>query len=773
MNHSEQIRIKGLVQGVGFRPTVWQAAQQLGIHGEVRNDGAGVVIIAQSSPDLIDRLLADLSNNQPPLARIDKIERETIHTDINFDVFSIEQSISNEVRTGIVADSATCKACLEDINDNDNRRNGYAFTNCTNCGPRLSIVEDIPYDRCKTSMARFTQCPDCQREYENPADRRFHAQPNACPACGPQLSLSDTAGKLIEGDPIVETVNLIKQGYIIAIKGVGGFQLACDATNSAAVATLRSRKHRPDKALALMAASVSQIKQYCVVSDDEKALLTSSCAPIVLLDKTDSTVLSRLIAPRQNSLGFMLPNSPLHHLLMQHLSSPIVLTSGNRSEEPQCIDNDEALARLDSITDFFLTNNRDILNRIDDSVARVIDNQTHLLRRARGYAPLSLNVPPGMKAAANILACGGELKNTFAIVRDDNITLSQHIGNLENLSTYEDYLHNLALYKKLFQFEPEYIAVDKHPEYLSSKYGRTLAEKIGIPCLEIQHHHAHIAACMADNGWSVDRGPVIGIALDGLGYGDDNSIWGGEFLIADYVGYDRFAHFTPVPMPGGTQSILQPWRNTYAQLSHHFDWSSLVDQYADLELIRYLGHKPLATLDKMILGGLNTPMTSSCGRLFDAVAAAVGICRDNISYEGQAAIELESYVNPDLFGQISPYKFELVDSEISAGSMWQQLLKDVASGANVSTIATRFHMGLANIIVQTAIQISQLKGINTIALSGGVFQNKTLFKLCFEALVKNRLSVLFHRQVPANDGGLSLGQAIIANVTLNNRGSCV
>ncbi len=772
--HSEQIRIKGLVQGVGFRPTVWQVAKQLGITGEVRNDGSGVVIIAQSSPDLIDRLLTDLSNNQPPLARIDKIERETIQTNIDFDAFSIEQSILNEVHTGIVADSATCAACLDDINDKDNRRSGYAFTNCTDCGPRLSIVADIPYDRSKTSMAGFIQCPDCQQEYENPADRRFHAQPNACPTCGPQLSLCDTTGRLIEGDPLDETASLLKQGYIIAIKGIGGFQLACDATNGEAVASLRSRKHRPDKALALMAASASQVKQYCVVSNDEKLLLESSSAPIVLLDKVDCRVISNLVAPRQNSLGFMLPNSPLHHLLMQQMDSPIVLTSGNRSEEPQCIENEAAFARLKSIADYFLANNRDILNRIDDSVARVIDGHTHILRRARGYAPLSLKLPQDMKAVGNILACGGELKNTFAIVKDYGVTLSQHIGNLENHSTYEDYLHNLQLYKKLFQFDPDYIAVDKHPEYLSSKYGRAIAEEFDIPCLEIQHHHAHIAACMTDNGWSADDGPVIGIALDGLGYGDDNTIWGGEFMIADYLGYDRVAHFKPVPMPGGTQSILQPWRNTYAQLSCYFDWPSLADQYAGLELIRNLRNKPLATLDKMISGGLNTPLTSSCGRLFDAVAAALGICPGNISYEGQAAIELENHVNPNTLNQCPLYRFELVNGEINAGPMWMELLEDIGNNVDASTIAARFHLGLANVIAATAGQISRQSGIKTIALCGGVFQNKTLFRLCLQALQQYGLSVLFHRQIPTNDGGLAVGQATIANAILtNNRGSCV
>ncbi len=763
--HSEQIRIRGLVQGVGFRPTIWQTAHELGIHGEVRNDGSGVVIIAQSSPDLIDQMMAEISANQPPLARIDSIERQTFLTDRNFDVFSIEQSISNEIRTAIVADAATCSLCLDDLYNRDNRRHGYAFTNCTHCGPRLSIVDDIPYDRANTSMAVFIQCQTCQQEYDNPEDRRFHAQPNACPDCGPHLRLCDPKGKRLNGDPISVTGHLIKQGHIVAIKGIGGFQLACDADNNLAVTTLRERKRRPDKALALMATSISQVKQYCVVSDDEKRLLESSSAPIVLLARKENSVLSNSIAPGQNSLGFMLPNTPLHHSLMQQLDFPVVLTSGNASEEPQCIDNEDALSRLGSIADFFLLNNRDILSRIDDSVVRVINCKTHFLRRARGYAPAPVTLPDDLVTTTSILACGGELKNTFALLRNDQVTLSQHMGNLENSLTYDDYCRSLALYKRLYQFEPQTIAVDKHPEYLSSKYGRAYAQELDIPCFEIQHHHAHIAACLADNDWKLEDGSVIGIALDGLGFGADASIWGGEIMIADYLDFERVARFKPVAMPGGSQAILQPWRNTYSQLSSCLDWSAISEQYANLELVQFLKKKPLATFDQMILSGLNTPMTSSCGRLFDAVAAAVGICRDGISYEGQAAIEFENRVNQEELLLSSPYRFELSDGdlmEINPQTMWLGLLEDIQSGLGVSTIAARFHLGLANILVKAVARISKQTGIQTVALSGGVFQNRTLFKLCIRQLEHNQLTPLFHQQIPANDGGLALGQAVIA-----------
>ncbi|MCP4982215.1 MAG: carbamoyltransferase HypF [Gammaproteobacteria bacterium] len=765
MDYSEQIRIRGLVQGVGFRPTVWQAANELGVLGEVRNDGEGVVIIAQSSPDRIQQMLNKLADNQPPLSRIDNIERERIDNQKKFQTFSIEQSNGGDIHTGIVADAAICQQCLAEINDQSNRRHNYAFTNCTHCGPRLSIVDDIPYDRANTSMAKFKLCSSCLQEYENPADRRFHAQPNACAVCGPEIWLSDSSGARLDDEPLVATASLIKQGFIVAIKGIGGFQLACDAGNNAAVNTLRSRKQRPDKALALMAKSISQIEQYCTLNASERELLESCASPIVLLHSKKSTTLAKDIAPGQKSLGFMLPNTALHHLLMQQLESPIVLTSGNRSEEPQCIDNSIALSEFAVVTDYLLFNNRDIVNRIDDSVVRVIDEKPHFLRRARGYAPSTVPLSGGFASPGNVLACGGELKNSFALLRDNQVTLSQHIGNLENPKTYRDYLHSIDLYQNLFQFNPDYIAVDKHPDYLSSQYGRNLADKLDIPCIEVQHHHAHVAACLADNDWPVDRGPVLGITLDGLGFGDDDTIWGGEFMVADYCGFERVARLRPAPMPGGKQSILQPWRSAYAQLSSCFDWTQIVDQYSNLELISFLNSKPLTQLDRMIASELNTPLTSSCGRLFDAVAAALDICREGISYEGQAAIELENLVGQEERLSPTAYPFELIDEEmfeIDPQPMWAALLDDLDAGTSISDISARFHLGLANIIVQTASKISMQSGIKTIALSGGVFQNRILFKRCFDQLRQNRLSVLFHQQVPTNDGGLALGQAAIA-----------
>ena len=506
--YCEAIRVRGLVQGVGFRPTVWRNARETGICGEVRNDGSGVLILAQAEAARIDDFVRRLEREPPLLARIDAIEREACELPRLYEDFSICASVADAVETGFVADAATCDDCLAEITDPTDRRAGYAFTNCTHCGPRLSIVEDIPYDRANTSMDLFDMCPDCGREYDDPADRRFHAQPNACPECGPRLELCDSRGRIVDtGDPLEAAAKLIEDGAIVAIKGIGGFQLACDAGNAASVEILRARKRRPHKPLALMAASVEQISVYCRVSEREAAWLQSAAAPILLLERSDGAAgLAASLAPGQRSLGFMLPNSPMHHLLMRRLGRPIVLTSGNRSGRPQCTGNAQAQAELGDVADCFLRHDRAIVNRVDDSVMRIDDGREQILRRARGYAPAPLTLPGDLRAGAGILACGAELKNTFCLLRGTQATLSQHIGDLEDAATGADFENSLRLFRRLFQFEPEYIAVDRHPEYLSSKYGRTLAEELGTPLIEVQHHHAHIAACLADNGWSQHDG---------------------------------------------------------------------------------------------------------------------------------------------------------------------------------------------------------------------------------------------------------------------------
>ncbi|MDJ0882234.1 MAG: carbamoyltransferase HypF [Gammaproteobacteria bacterium] len=763
----EKISIQGLVQGVGFRPTVWQLAHEFNLTGEVFNDGQGVQIIAQAKPDDLTQFIEQLRTRCPPLARIDQVSRSNCNQTPAYEEFSITESQNTAVQTGIVADAATCAHCLTEINDPANRRFEYAFTNCTHCGPRLSIVSNIPYDRNNTSMARFTLCPDCQQEYDNPADRRFHAQPNACPRCGPVLQLVDGhQNTVVTENEIQATANLIEQGYIIAIKGIGGFQLACDAGNDQVVQTLRRRKQRPSKALALMATSTDQISDFCEVDDIEAAALNSSAAPIVVLKTHHGAAhLSDHLAPGTLSLGFMLPYSPLHHLLMQYLPRPIVLTSGNLSEEPQSIDNRDAFTRLGKIADYFLMHDRDILNRVDDSVVRVVDSSLQYYRRARGYAPSPINLPGNLTATHPILACGGELKNTFGLLRGQHVTLSQHMGNLENAQTYDDYLKNLDLFKRLYEFTPEVIAVDGHPEYLSTKFGRHLAQELGAPLIEAQHHHAHIASCMIDNGWAPEQGPVLGVALDGLGFGTDDTIWGGEFIQADYGSFTRLGCLKPVPLLGGSKAMLEPWRNTYAHLISFCEWHDLNQDYAALDLFQYLNEKPLSTLDRMMASQTNVPLSSSCGRLFDAMAAALGICRDRISYEGQAAIELEALVDPNLLKRLTPYPIEIEHGDlhqISPALMWQAILEELKNRLSKQHIATRFHLTIAHMIRVMINQLHQQTGISSVALSGGVFQNPTLLSLTRQLLLQDQFQVLCHAQVPANDGGLALGQAAIA-----------
>lgn len=767
--NTEQLKIRGLVQGVGFRPTVYRLAQEMKLKGEVFNDGEGVCVILVANIEDIDTFIQELQQQCPPLARIEKIQRTPATTDTEYQAFIISPSQHSSVETAVVADAATCPACLDEINDAKNRRSGYAFTNCTHCGPRLSIVHSIPYDRTNTSMAEFKLCSSCQQEYDNPLDRRFHAQPNACPDCGPVLQLTNNLGDIQACEDIIATTaQYLKQGKIVAIKGIGGFQLACDASNESAVKELRHRKHRPHKSLALMAANIDQIKKYCEVSSVEQSALESHQAPIVILkcNRTRS-VLSAQIAPDQNTLGFMLPYSPLHHLLMQQLDAPIVLTSGNLSEEPQCIDNQQAIQRLGQIADYLILHNRDIVNRIDDSVIRFIESLPLYYRRARGYAPAPLPLADEFNTQKNILACGGEMKNTFCLMKNNQAILSQHMGNLENTLTYEDYLKNLDLYQRLFQFKPDVIVIDKHPEYLSGKYGEQLAAEQNLPLLKVQHHHAHIASCLLDNQWSLQQGKVIAVALDGLGFGDDDSIWGGEFMLADYLDYQRLARFKPVPMPGATKAILEPWRNTYAQLYTHCDWLDLSHRYSGLDLFQYLQQQPLDLINRMMENNLNSPLTSSCGRLFDAVAAALGLQRERISFEGQAAITLEALIDPQEMDTLTAYPFELEQHnelvEINPAPMWMALLHDLQMNKSLSHISARFHLCVAQIISQTVSHISTQCGIKTVALSGGVFQNTTLLQRTLKILHSKDFHVLTHQRVPSNDGGLALGQASIAN----------
>ncbi len=767
---AERIRVRGQVQGVGFRPTVWRLARGCHLCGDVRNDAQGVLIHVWGAANAIEAFVHRLRNEAPPLARIDEIERSYITLNPAPADFSISESVAGPVQTGVVPDAATCPECLGEIMDPGDRRFRYAFTNCTHCGPRLSIIKAIPYDRSNTSMASFTQCPACQAEYDDPSDRRFHAQPNACPECGPRVWLENAHHEMVEvpgaRDAIDAARVLIEQGNIVAVKGIGGVHLACDAGNSRVVARLRARKRRYCKAFALMARDVNMVRRHAAVSTEEQTLLESRAAPIVILNAIPDTLAEQL-APGQNTLGFMLPYTPLHHLLMQNIARPIVLTSGNLSDEPQCIDNLDATDRLQQLADYWLLNNREIVNRLDDSVARVIEGKPQVFRRARGYAPASIPLPPGFEPGPAVLAMGAELKNSFCLLDDGKAVLSQHIGDLEDASTLSDYRHHLELYRNLFDFSPRCIAVDMHPDYLSTQTGQRMAADCGLDVIEVQHHHAHIAACMAEHGLPRDTSPVLGVALDGLGFGQDGTLWGGEFLLADYTGFQRLACFSPVPMPGGSRAMREPWRNTYAQLSTFIGWQTVRREFAALDIIRFLETRSLKTLDTMMKKGINSPSSSSCGRLFDAVAAAIGIRRETVTHEGQAAMELESLATPVFESEAThSYTYDtVVDGDrrwLSWSSLWRDLLADLKRGEQPALMAARFHHGLIRAITEVVIDLGQLNNVKNVALSGGVFQNRLILEGVCAGCRENGLSVIYPECVSLNDGGIALGQAVVA-----------
>lgn len=770
MNKGQRIRVSGIVQGVGFRPNVWRLAKGNGIRGAVWNDAEGVLIHAWGGPDSLEEFYRQLRRCPPPLAQIEKIERSALDSDLREPKdFQIIKSGAGMVRTGVAADAASCPECLAETLDPGNRRYRYPFTNCTHCGPRLSIVKAIPYDRGNTSMVSFPLCSECRKEYEDPTDRRFHAQPNACGACGPVAWLEDAKGirqSLENGcDAILLAAQLIQQGNIVAVKGLGGIHLCCDAANSRAVERLRKRKHRYQKALALMARDLDMVRRFAKVSAEEAQLLGQQSAPIVILDAAGENLPEALV-PGQHTLGFMLPYTPLHHLLMLDMQQPVVMTSGNHSEEPQAISNSDARQHLGDIADYFLLHDREIVNRLDDSVQRVMDGKACFLRRARGYAPQPLRLAEEFTDSGKILAMGGELKNTFCLLKDGRAIVSQHIGDLEEVATQDDYRRNLKLYQGLFDHIPDVVAVDSHPDYLSSQFGRLLAEERGVSLIEVHHHHAHIAACMAENRFPMDSSEVLGVALDGLGLGEDGHLWGGEFLSANYHQYERLAHFQNVPMLGAAQAMHEPWRNTFAQLHCTLGWDRVSADYAELDIIRFLNHKPVAVLQAMAEKGLNSPMSSSCGRLFDAVAAAIGICRDRALYEGQAAIELESLAVKEFETQLHhAYPFEYARSKpgvLRWACLWEAILQDLKRGTEPAIIAARFHQGLAQAVAETALYLCEKSKLTVVVLSGGVFQNKLLLERVSEMLRAAGLRVISPLQFPANDGGLALGQAAIA-----------
>jgi hydrogenase maturation protein HypF len=787
--HSTEIRVRGLVQGVGFRPTVWRLATQLGLAGDVRNDSEGVLIRIAAEMDLAERLVACLKAECPPLARIDSVEYyEAAALSANDDAFRIAESETGIMHTEVAPDAATCPACLAEIRDPFTRRFRYPFTNCTHCGPRLSIVCDAPYDRARTTMAAFDLCEACRNEYESPSDRRFHAQPIACHACGPRVSLEKFNGGAVEFsafsmlDDADAVAGMLLKGHIVAIKGLGGYHLACDATNTEAVTRLRQRKQRYSKAFALMARDLDVIRRYAEVSPEEEIALTSAAAPIVLLDASGCSPLPGAVAPGLTALGFMLPSTPLHHLIFRRLDRPIVMTSGNRSDEPQIIDDEIARAELSGIADFLLTHDRGIAMRLDDSVLRVTDGVPRLIRRARGFAPAPIALPESLRIAPSLLALGGELKNTFCLVKDGQAILSQHIGDLEDAQRLDTFEKSLDLFQSLYAHEPRAIAVDLHQDYLSTQIGEKRARDLNLPLIRVQHHHAHIASCMAENGIEQGEGLVLGIALDGLGLGDDGTLWGGEFLLADYTSYRRVGTFKPVALPGSGKAMHEPWRNTLAHLLAEMGWKTFAMNFGDTPLHEYLLSKPVDMVATMIKQGLNSPQASSCGRLFDAVAAAIGICRDEIFHEGEAAMRLEALIDAKILADVDEdlaYPFGIPRLKgsglpyIEPLAMWQALLGDLYENTPAPVIAARFHKGLAKAIVKLAGQAvldEETRLTRRIVLSGGVMQNRWLMEELVRRLKAEDFDVYLQAKVPSNDGGLSLGQAAVAAALLVHGG---
>lgn len=758
------IRVYGIVQGVGFRPFVFRLAHEHALSGTVCNTSGCVEIEAEGAAGDLDGFLADLRKLAPPAARIENIVVESI-ADASYKGFKI---INSHSKAGeyqpISPDLATCSACRDEIFDPDNRRHRYPFTNCTNCGPRFTIIEGIPYDRPLTTMSEFEMCPECSSEYHDPADRRFHAQPNACPKCGPGLELVCSSGQPVAGDALDETAALLKKGKIVAIKGLGGFLLACDATRDDVVSVLRQRKHRPAKPLAIMLKNLEEAHKICEISPEEEKLLLSPASPIVLLRITDGCNLAKNLAPNLVYIGVMLPYTPLHHLLMETVDFPLVMTSGNISEEPIVKDNHEALQRLGNIADYLLLHNRDIHSRYDDSVTMYAAGAERVLRRARGYAPVPVSI--GYNSAP-VLGVGADMKSSFCLARGEQAFLSQYLGDLDNAETLEHFAQTLDIYRHLFSIEPELIACDMHPDYQSTRLARQIKSTIpGTRLLQVQHHHAHIASVMAEN---CEDGPVIGVAFDGSGYGTDGAIWGGEFMLTDYRQFKRMAHFQYMPLPGGDAATRKPYRVAAGYLyrlmgvegCHEIPWLGRIIPPLEFEI-----------LSRQIDRQINTPLTSSCGRLFDAVASIIGI-RNEILYQAQAAIELEMAATGIKPSPGSSYQFEIAHhndvATIGLNSLFSAIIRDVNEQVPVGEIAARFHYSLAELVSEMCAIISRKTGVTRVALSGGVFQNRLLLELVLEKLNCMGLTAISHKTVPTNDSCIALGQAAVGHFKMFNQ----
>ncbi|PLX96921.1 MAG: carbamoyltransferase HypF [Desulfuromonas sp.] len=747
-----RLEIEGVVQGVGFRPFVYQLASRFTLTGSVLNDSRGVEIEIEGEPWAVDAFIKALQTELPPLASISQFRREEVALkhDTVFIILASRNQI--ETRAQISPDTWVCPDCREELFNPEDRRFRYPFINCTNCGPRYSIVTGVPYDRPLTTMADFTMCPRCQSEYDDPASRRFHAQPNACPDCGPQLTFYDSDGRDLPGDPLKNCRDALRSGDIVAIKGIGGYHLAVDASNDAAVQRLRQRKLRDEKPFAVMSRRLAQVMTYAEVDKTEAKLLASVERPIVLLRQKNEFILSSQLAPHNRYVGVMLPYAPLHELLLEEDFVALVMTSGNRSDEPIAFEDNEARQRLAGIADYFLGHDRRIHIRTDDSIARVMAKRPLLLRRSRGYVPRGILLPA---EGPSILALGGELKNTFCLTRGDRAYLSQHVGDLKNPETHDSFGRLIDHLKCLLDVQPQYVVHDLHPDYFTTRFSEGLS---GVELLAVQHHHAHFASCLTENGY---EGEAVGIIFDGIGYGDDGHIWGGEFFVGNANGYHRVGHLQEMAMPGGDAATREPWRMALSLLIQTYG-----DDLPELPLVQRRTPQELKLLRQMIEQGINSPLTSSCGRLFDAVAALADL-REQVSYEGQAALELEMALCSKTLEE--PYPFEWL-SPTEQGKGWQldvtpmvrAITNDLNEGGSAGIISARFHRMLAEACHVFCRMMRQEYSLHTVALSGGVFQNRTLTELLVDGLRGDGFTVLTHSLVPPNDGGLALGQAAVA-----------
>jgi hydrogenase maturation protein HypF len=753
-----RIEMRGIVQGVGFRPWICRVAHAEGIAGRVRNDAAGVTVEAFGAAPALERFLRQLSA-PPAAAEISELRTVDI-PDADLQTFEIEATRDgDDFRISIPADLATCPDCLAEVFDPGNRRFRYPFTNCTNCGPRFTICREAPYDRPATTMASFTMCPDCQREYDTESDRRFHAQPNACPVCGPRLLLATPQGDdLASADPLAELAALLRSGAIVAIKGIGGFHLACDATSSAAVNALRRRKHRDEKPFAVMVRDLDEAARLAVVGHAERTLLASIERPIVLVARREPCDLADEIAPRNPMVGLMLPYTALHHLLMRELGRPMVLTSGNVSEEPIAYTNAEALERLASIADLFLLHDRDIVTRCDDSVARIISNRPVVFRRSRGYVPKPVAVTPPFDVP--VLACGALLKNAFCIGAGDSAFLGPHIGDLENLETYTSFQESIARMMRFLRVRPEIVAYDLHPDYMSTRYA---LEQLEVRHIGVQHHHAHIASATAEHGLS---GPVIGVAYDGTGYGTDGTAWGGEVMLADDQSFERVATFRAVPLPGGDAAIRHPWRIALALLDDTFDGNAPLDAFL---LFSGRQMREVAAVRQLIAHRVQSPLAHGVGRYFDGIGA-LALARADARFEGQVALEWNGIADPDESGL---YGFEIDRRHtpwvIDLRPMVADVVRDLLPGQPAAIISARFHNTLAHATAVVVGEILRERGKFPVVLTGGCFQNARLAE-SVERRLANNAAVYLHQRVPPGDGGIALGQAVIAAAIARHQG---